>query len=98
MYQSVRKWNTWTIFSCEEGIGLAVGRVFCGGEFPGAAGCALTLFAAPGVKVGQLWLPLCVHDARYMATFANHRQEHADRLAKTWEITGVHDGEHWTAW
>jgi hypothetical protein len=77
---------------------VVVGCAFCGEEVSGPAGCTLSLFAAPGVKVGLVWLPLCNNDVRYIASLVRHGRGQPDRLAKSWEITCVHDGEQWAVW
>jgi hypothetical protein len=81
----------------KEGIDLAVGCAFCGEEVAGSAGCSVVLSVAPGIKLGQVWLPLCTNDAHFVASYTRH-DTHPDRLSRTWEITCVHDGERWTIW
>lgn len=71
----------------------AVVCALCGEEAAPKAGCAMTLYAAPGVKVGEAWLPLCLGHVRYLAWFAREsRREGRVKLRCSWVISRVQDG------
>jgi hypothetical protein len=52
----------------------------------------MTLYAAPEVKVGEAWLPLCPGHVRYLASFAREsRREGRVKLRCSWIIRRVQD-------
>ncbi|MGH7867018.1 MAG: hypothetical protein ACREP9_05130 [Candidatus Dormibacteraceae bacterium] len=66
---------------------------FCGAEAERAAGCGLTLYAAPGVQVGRVWLSLCSNDILYVATLAREWHRPIPQPVRNWDINSVHNGE-----
>jgi hypothetical protein len=76
---------------------MAQGCAFCGDEADGLAGCGLALYMAPEVKVGQVWLPLCRHDVKFIFCLAQERRRHDGPVLwrQLWEVTCLHDGARW---
>lgn len=68
----------------------------CGDEAPDGAGCAVALYVAESVRVGEVWLPLCAGHVSELVPVAREQRRGAAGLPCRWTIRTVLDerGRH----
>jgi hypothetical protein len=65
----------------------------CGEDVSPEAGCAVALYVAESVRVGEVWLPLCAGHVRELAPLAREQRRDGAGLPCRWVIrTLVDDG------
>lgn len=68
----------------------------CGDEAPDGAGCAVALYVAESVRVGEVWLPLCAGHVSELLPVAREQRRGGPGLPCRWTIRTVLDerGRH----
>jgi hypothetical protein len=63
----------------------------CGEEAAAEAGCAVALYVAESVRVGEVWLPLCAGHIRELVPVAREQRRNGAGLPCRWTIRTVLD-------
>ncbi|HEX4212104.1 MAG TPA: hypothetical protein VIA06_02100 [Candidatus Dormibacteraeota bacterium] len=63
----------------------------CGEEAPDGAGCAVALYVAESVRVGEVWLPLCSGHIRELVPVAREQRRNGTALPCRWTIRTLLD-------
>ena len=64
----------------------------CGEEAPDDVGCAIALYVAESVRVGEVWLPLCAGHVSELVPVAREQRRNGTGLPCRWTIRSLFDG------